>query len=147
MGLSENKSNGLTFEDLFQKQARRSGFLVKKNPLTARHTWTGRVQLLKGELDFTIVNPHGKVGYFDCKSWGSDHFIYSDIDAKQIERAVLWNEWMVPAGFICWFRPINQIVFFSGRKINQAGPRTRFTVKDGLVLGRFETFDLRALMR
>lgn len=147
MGTAENQQEGKLFEELFTKQAQRAGFLVQKNLLSAKFTWGGRTQLVKSQLDFTLADQTGKVGFFDTKSYGKDFFTFSDLDPKQVERALLYNEWSIPSGFVVWFRPSNRVVFFSGRLITQRGSRSRFQSLDGVSLGSFERFDLKLALR
>jgi hypothetical protein len=141
-----NKANGNAFEDLFLRQARRNGLLVIKHFLTARFTYRGRVQIIPGELDFKIANQQGRIGYFDCKTYHDSHFVYSALDSDQVKRAVTYNHYCIPSGFIVWFRQINQVVFYSGHAIARKGPGSRFEPSDGQSLGPFENFDLKPLL-
>lgn len=142
----ENQVVGKQFEELFFRQAQRSGLLPLKNHLACRFLYGGRVQVIKGELDFKLITQEGRTGYFDCKSYQDDHFTYSMIEPKQIERSQLYNDWNVPSGFVVWFRKANAVCFFPGRAIALRGPGSRFERKDGIFLGRFENFNLKAVM-
>lgn len=143
---SDNRDSGSAFEDLFFKQAQRNGLLVIKNHYTAKFTYKGRLQIVKGELDFKMISQQGDVGYFDCKSYDGEYFTYSQIDEDQLKRAITYNNWAVPSGFVVWFRKVNLIVFFSGHVIARKGARERFDMEDGLVLGRWDNFNLRPLL-
>lgn len=144
---SSNREQGKAFEELFIRQAQRNGLLVIKNWYTAKFTYTGRLQVVPGELDFKIANQKGRVGYFDCKTYGEDHFIYSDLDKDQVERAVTYNHYRIPSGFIVWFRKSNVVAFYSGHAVKRIGPGSRFLPSDGQRLGSYEEFDLKPLLR
>lgn len=146
MGVRKNKSEGDIFEELFLKQAQRNGLLPIKNPLSARHTYSGRVQLLKSDLDYKLISQSGRVGFFDCKSFQGAHFDHSAIEPDQIKRAATYNYWNVPSGFVVWFRGINVISFFTGAQIATKGPRTSFRPPEGQILGKFDGFDLKRLL-
>lgn len=147
MGVNQNRQEGKIFETLFEKQAKRSGFLVEKNGLTAKILWAGRPQLMKSQLDFLLADRSGRVGLFDCKSFDSDHFTFSDLNLKQVERAALYNEWGIPSGFVVWFRKSNRVVFFKGSQVRARGPRTRFLDSEGVHLGTFSIFDLHHVLK
>lgn len=144
---NSNRLEGKFFEELFKKRAQMNGLLARKNHLTAIVTgFNGRVNVVKSELDFTLINQDGRCGFFDCKSFGGDRFSHSFLNPKQIERAVLYNDWNVPSGFVFYFRKTNQIVFYSGKHIESVGPKNSFGPEDGQLLGRAELFDLKPLL-
>lgn len=137
---------GRIFEKLFIRQAQRNGLLAIKNHLSAKHGWKGRLILIKSELDFKLITQSGRVGFFDCKSFAGEKFTYSMIDPDQMQRAITYVEWNVPAGFVIWFRKYNRVVFFSVATIANKGPGTSFGPRDGDLLGRYEEFNLKRLM-
>jgi hypothetical protein len=147
----EGRLFGASFEKALQLQGRSNGLLVLQNKLTAIPLGGGGVRVLKSELDFTLARKaDGRVAFVDAKTYATDYFDYSNLLSKkpphdhQIQRAALYNEFGVPSGFVCWFRPpCDQIVFFSGRQVLMAGPGTRFRPQYGLFLGRLNEFDLR----
>lgn len=140
-----NQDYGKFWEDVFERMCRYNGLFPKKNPLSAKIIGRNRVQLLKSDLDYRVVTRDGRVGYFDCKCYGKSHFVFSDLDSNQVEQAVLFNEWNVPAGFVVFFRDSNEAAFFPGKTIAQAGPGSRFTISEGVSLGRLESLDLKRL--
>jgi len=144
---SENQQQGKIFETLFFKQAQRLGITVIKNHQACRVIFKGRVQLIKGELDFKLITQNGRVGYFDCKTYSENYFTYSEIDKDQLERSILYNELNAPSGFVVWFRPENKILFYSGKSIQKLGPRSRFDSSNGILLGRFEQFNLNMIIK
>lgn len=145
--VTQNKEIGNQWEELFRGAAQRNGFLVMENHLCCRYTYGGRVQVIKGELDFRMVSTIGQVGYFDCKAFCGDRFNFSDLDAHQIERSELYNDWGIPSGFVIWFYDIKEVFFFSGHYIARKGSGTSFVASEGQALGRFESFDVKAIMR
>ena|SRR5258708_3418620 len=95
-----NRDIGAWFETLFQWQGRRRGLLIRKNELSARRIGAGRVQTMKSELDFTLIQKPGRVGYFDCKAFDDSGFTFSKLKPHQLKRAIEYNDWGVPAGFV-----------------------------------------------
>lgn len=147
MGFNENRDEGAYFEGVFEFHAKRCGMYPKKNYLTARHQgYSGRVKVLKSNLDYTLITQEGRVGYFDCKSFQGENFTYSMIDIDQLKLADTYFYWNVPTGFIVWLRQINKVVFYTPRKIIMKGARNSFGVEDGLLLGSLESCDLRPVM-
>lgn len=145
--VAENKAKGNEFEALFKKQAQLSGLFLEKNELSAKLGWRGRAKLLKSELDFKLIDMMGRVGFFDAKCFEGEGFPYSHLDPNQIRRASNYNRWNVPSGFVVWFHEHNRIVFYSGLEVVRKGSRTSFTMFEGRLLGRYESFDLRSLLR
>ncbi len=138
---------GSIWESLYFDEAKRSGLLARKAPLSCRVMWKGRIQLLPSQLDYQLADrASGRVGFFDCKCFEEDHFVYSQIDSNQLEQAVLWNEWNIPAGFVIFFRSTRQVVFFPGYIIANKGPQTRFTAKEGTRLGDWSKFSLKPIL-
>lgn len=132
---------------MFKKRAQSAGLLAEKNHLTARYTYNGRITVTKSNLDYTLINQDGKIGYFDCKSFLSDHFTYSALEPHQIDLSIKYERWCVPSGFVVWFRQVNKIVWFKGLDIQRKGPGSRFTTQDGILLGSIEMFDLNKLLK
>lgn len=141
-----NKDEGNIFEQRFLKQARSNGLWAKKNELCCKFIYGGHLRVVKSNLDYFLADQLGRVAYLDCKSYGGDFFTYSDIDKDQLDRAVEFNNWNIPAGFVIWFRVLNRISLFTGLKISANGPRSRFEPMDGLFLGSFEEFDLKGIL-
>jgi hypothetical protein len=142
---NENRAQGKIFEDLFLNQARRLGFYAKKHELACRYVGQGRLQPIKSDLDFKIIADDGRVGFFDCKSYGAEKFSFSEIDPQQMKLAYDYNAYKVPAGFVVWFRTPNAVVYFSGSSLVKKGSGCSFTTTDGQYLGRFERFNLKAI--
>lgn len=133
------RQRGNAFEDMFERLLRYQGFLPLKNRLTVRVIGKGKYLPEKSQLDYTIIQRTGEVGFFDCKSYEGDSFRFSQITKHQLDRAIMYNLWLVQAGFIVWFRKINQIVYFSGVRVkdlegHSIGP------SNGMILGPLENF-------
>jgi hypothetical protein len=143
---NNNRINGAFFEQVFMRQARSNGLYVKRNELSCRRVGA-RWLPLKSHLDFMVCTRDGQVGMFDCKSFEAGHFEYARLDSKQVDQAVLLNEWKVSAGFVVYFEKVRQVVFWTGQQIRAQGPRTRFEPSSALVLGRIEQFDTQLLFQ
>lgn len=140
--LAVNKVEGNQLEAIFERSARLQGFATRKVPLSGQWGYDGAFKPIDSELDFQLIL-EGAVGYVDTKCFQSDFFAVSQLNKKQIERAKWYNDYLVPAGLVVWFKPINKIVFFSG---NHLLARSAFHWQDGLQLGTFENFNLRLIV-
>lgn len=141
---NDNRIEGSAFEKLFLKRAQLSGLLAIKNHLQAKMTYGGRYQVLKSDLDYKLITQEGRIGFFDCKNFASDSFPRSQISDNQVERAILYNEWKVPAGFIVFFRAAKSVCFFSGMDL-EGKEGGRLSYLDGFLLGTWDSFDLKLL--
>lgn len=140
----DNRDQGAAFEKIFERQARHEGYLPIRTG--QKCIWTGRgIQVLAGQLDYTVLERGNRTAFLDCKSWLDGHFTFSDINAKQLTQACLLNEWGHLAGFVCLDLKTYDVGFFSGHQIMQAGPGSGFDVREGLPLGRLETMSLRPI--
>jgi hypothetical protein len=147
MEARKNASIGGGFEKIFESAAMHQGFLVCKNHLSAKFKYNGELELIPGELDFKIISKRGGIAFLDMKSFGDREFPFSSLKAHQVQRAGLYNEWNVVAGFIVWFRPIDTVVFYSGHDVQRSGPGTSFAPEDGMILGGLANFDLNLVLR
>lgn len=137
-----NRLEGKSFEEIFKSQAQRCGLLVLPNRLTARYIQGGRVLMEKSNLDFMVSNQMGTVGFLDAKSFAGSKFSFSEIEPHQLDRAVLYNDYSIPSGFVVFFRAEKVVCFYSGRQIQQKGIGNSFSFHEGLYLGGFWNFDL-----
>lgn len=140
-----NRTNGAGWEEIFRRQADRNGLLAKKVGLSARFIGPKKVVAAKSFLDFQLITPGGKVAFLDTKTWLKNYFTFSDIDENQLKKAVEYNKWGVPAGFVCLFRESNRVAFFQGVAIAELGTGNRFSVESGVALGMIGEFDLRRI--
>jgi hypothetical protein len=146
MASDSNREIGKVFEELFKNQAKFSGLLALKNPQAAQYTYNGKLKPIPGDLDFKLIDSKGNVGYFDCKSFDGEKFSFSELKEHQVDRACLYNEWGVPAGFVVCFRESRRVVYYPGGYVKAKGPRTSFSCYEGLFLGFFENFNLKMIM-
>ena len=147
MSVHENRASGKHFELLFRAQCERLGYLVVKNDLSARHLRGGKVRLLKSQLDFLVITREGRCGLFDCKSFEGSYLTRSQLNDQQVERAYLYNEFNLPAGFIVWHRETNKIVYYKGELIVKIGSKARFDPSNGTPLGEIFRFDISIAMK
>jgi len=141
MDFVSGKDAGTTFEKLFERQCQLAGLWAEPNHTRAKRGWKGKLQELKSNLDYTVIARDGRIGFFDCKTFDEPHFTFSRIPEHQRDLAQRYNEWGVPAGFVVWFRPINQVCFYPGWLLAGRGPGTRFLPLDGVPLGTWGRFD------
>lgn len=133
------RQRGNAFEDIFERLLRYQGFLPIKNRLSVKVIGPKKFIPEKSQLDYTVINREGQVGFFDCKSYREDSFPFSRITKHQIDKAIMFNHWLVSAGFIVWLRSINLVVYFSGFHIEQMQGKS-LGPKDGIILGPLENF-------
>jgi penicillin-binding protein-related factor A (putative recombinase) len=142
----KNHEDGKTFEKILKNQGMRCGLLVLKNNLSAKYIQGGRVLLEKSNLDFMIANQRGVVGFFDAKSFDGDSFKFSEISPHQLERAKLYNDYEIPAGFVVFFRELKKVFFYSGKAMITKGPNNSFSPEDGVLLGNLWQFNLSLIL-
>lgn len=147
MKVSKNKAEGAAFEHIFSIQARLNGLFCEKNNLSAKFIPGRRTLIIKSELDYKLIDRSGCVGFFDCKSYAKEFFNFSDIDKNQLLRAIRYNDWNVPSGFVVWFRAINKVVSFSGHLIQGYGPGHKFLYDHGRSIGSIEGFNLKDILK
>jgi hypothetical protein len=143
---NQNRRNGSGWEGIIQRRAFMSGMLAKKVGLSA--ILNGKTAVpVRSFLDFQIISRDGRVAFLDAKCWEKAYFTYSDINVVQLDRALEYNKWNVPAGFLCLFRKSNEVAYFPGSWIASRGPRTRFNPGDGIELGQLMDFDLNLIFQ
>jgi hypothetical protein len=57
----------------------------------------------------------------------------------------MYGEWNILSGFAVLLRKHRDVVFYPGFFIEKLGPGTRFTVSNGLFLGKLENLNLKLL--
>lgn len=141
------RDHGKQFEEVFIKQAASNGLYCKKNPLACRHVWNGRLQLIPGNLDFTLANDKGSVGFFDAKSFDGDRFKFSAINEDQLSLAKTYEDWKIRSGFVIYLRDLDVVSWFTASQILEVGSGNSLTPENGKVLGTIMYFDLKRLLR
>ena len=139
----ENRQYGKFFEQAIERLCRYQQILPLRNPLSCQFIKKGEVKLIKSGLDFTLIKK-GKLVFVDCKTFSDEKFNYSQITEHQLKKACELNRHYVVAGFLCWFRFKNEVVFFLGKDIECKGKKCSFHFTEGLQLGKLEkiNFDL-----
>lgn len=137
-----NREEGKTFELIFERQCKLSGLWVEQNHLKAKRGYKGRLIAMESNLDFTVVDKGGRVGFFDCKSFDGESFKFSEIPPHQLDLATRYNDWKVPAGFVVWFREVDRVVFFSGAFLRAVGGGNSLCWSGGVQLGKWSRFDI-----
>ncbi len=102
---------------------------------------------MKSNLDYTVIDKSGRTAFVDCKNYQNEFFTFSQINKRQIERAIKYEEFNLVSGFVCWFRSVNRIGFFSGTQVFKAGKGTRFSMSDAVDLGCLESLRLETLFK
>lgn len=142
MPVALNKREGAFFEAMFVARAGACGCKALKNELSARILGNGKATVIKSDLDFRLIRRDGRVAYIDNKSFSGAFFTYSQINSSQLKRALAYESYNVPSGFVVWLKAISKVVFFKGTVIYAAGPKSRFCLSDGIILGDPFSFDV-----
>ena len=142
----DNRDQGKLFEILFVQMCQYSGLKVEQNHIKARRAWKGKLIALESNLDFTIANREGRVGFVDAKSFEGSSFAYSNITdggrrTHQLQQADENNQWNIPSGFVIFFRGCGKVCFYSGGYIEDRGPGQRFNWVEGIYLGTWDKFN------
>ncbi|RYF52455.1 MAG: hypothetical protein EOO38_00150 [Cytophagaceae bacterium] len=141
----QNKHVGAHFEKLLVHRAQLCGLLILRNELSFRYQGGGKMLPIRTDLDFRICNKRGQTAFCDAKSFDQDYFTFSQITEHQLRRARIYEAYNVPAGFVVWFKPSQQVLFYAGNVLHQMGPRSRFTSAHGVSLGHALNFDPRLI--
>lgn len=147
MRANQNRIKGAQFESLLVCRAGASGMKALKNELSFRYLPGGRIKPIRADLDFRVLKGDGRVAWVDCKSFDAISFTYSQIDKHQLQRALAYQQYMVPAGFVVWLEPLRQVVFYSAQCLWRRGPGARFRAEDGMGLGDSYGFDLSSIFQ
>lgn len=142
-----NQRQGAAFEKLFEHYAKTAGLLAVRNGQIVRWLPNGNTLAVKSNLDWTLIADCGRVAFVDTKSFQGDSFTFSMIDGRQLGLALAYTTRGCEAGFAVHLRALNEIVFYSADAIMLKGPRSRFDVADGRLLGTLHGFDLRQIWR
>lgn len=142
-----NKREGAQFEAQFAARCGVDGLKALKNPLAFKYLKGGRIQPIRCDLDYRVLRQDGRVAFIDTKCFDAAHFTYGMLETHQIQRAICYAAWQVPAGFVVYLKGCQKIVYYTGATIGTLGPRTRFTVSHGHVLGVPYDFDTSGIFR
>lgn len=140
-----NQRQGAAFEAAFAWEATRNDLLAVRNGQAVRYLPGGRILAVRSNLDWTLVGREGLICFVDTKSFAGRHFTFSQLESHQLARACRYMERGFLAGFCVHFRQTDVVAFFSGRQVQDAGPRSAFGPARGRVLGHLRAFDLRRL--
>lgn len=130
-----NRANGAGFEKIFEFQARRQGFLVVRNELSARFIGPKKLIPVKSNLDWTLIRRDGAVAIIDTKCF-ADRFSPSQIDPTQLNRALAYEAFSLPSGFVVWHRKPDKVIYYSASDCKSGD----FI---GIALGSIADFDLK----
>jgi len=130
-----NKAQGARFEALFAARCGVDGLKALKNPLSFKYLPGGRIQPIRADLDFRVLRRDGRVCYVDTKSFDEEAFTFSQLETHQIQRAMQYDSFKVPAGFVVLLRPLDRVFYYPAHVIFCHGPRTRFLPSHGHPLG------------
>lgn len=145
MAVAQNKNQGAFFERVFEVQAKRALMLCQKQALAFRYLKGGKILPVRAELDFSLINQAGQVCYVDCKTFAGDKFTFGQLNETQLKRAVRYNAWGIPSGFVVHFLGTGDVYYYMGQEVARLGPRTRFDARNGRKLGVLMRFDLNLI--
>lgn len=137
------KQRGDLFEQAIVVQARAQGIWAKHQGMSARKIGFNKIVPVKSDLDFKLITRSGRVAFIDAKTFEESYFTYSELNPDQVKKAVEYNEWAIPSGFVVWLRKNNEVFYYPGNLVDQLGKGTRFSSINGVHLGYFEDFKIR----
>lgn len=140
-----NQRQGAFFEGAFDLECRRNDLLPVRNGQRVRFLPGGKILAIKSNLDWTVLGKEGLAAFVDNKSFQGKAFTYSQLDAHQLRLACDYQNRGFLAGFVVHFRETDVVVFFNGRQIQAAGPKSRFEAAQGRILGHLRSFDVRRI--
>jgi len=125
---------------MFIARAGVDGLKALKNHLSFKYLPGGRIQPIRADLDFRVLRRDGRVAYVDTKSFDAAFFTFSQLEPHQIQRALQYDAYSVPAGFVVYLKPLGQVYYYPAHAVISKGPRSRFAPKDGHLLGAAYAF-------
>ena len=144
-----SKIEGNAFEEILARAARFEGIAIIKIPDGARRVPRpgGRPLLLpvKTPFDFFFAK-NGKVAVVDAKTTSGSNFSYGMITVHQVLSLLDMENNGVRAGYIVYFRKVNQIVFLSATQLALLRPLQSLTPADGMNLGTVFEMKLGGLL-
>lgn len=143
MGIS-GKRQGNQFEELFERSARRQCFGVLKIPDGCRRVGLNKIIPVKTPCDFILMF-QGQSIFIDTKTQGAGQtFPTANINLDQVMAMRGMVDHGALGGYVCWFRDINQVVYYSCKLLHEA--QEGLFYKDGVILGPIEQIDLKRIL-
>lgn len=99
----------------------------------------------KTPFDFIIVEKGGRSIFLDTKSYDKNRITNSDLKDHQVNSLLYLYNHNCIAGYLVNFKPIDKIVYFSAKQLNELYKGQGLGVEDGLVIGNSFEFDLSKL--
>jgi len=102
----------------------------------------GARQLIRVRTPFDfIVSDHYQAAFLDTKTVQKSSFGYKEIDQNQLGNLLkLWRHGHA-AGYLIYFRPIDQVIFFHAGLLNDVRPGNGLFLPSGLLLGGISDFN------
>lgn len=146
-GLKAKKA-GQAFEQIFHAVCNRYAIVCTEIPDGCFRVSTPKGLLLRPcttPFDFLICKS-GKAAAIDCKTLDEDSFSYSNLVEHQVQSLYDIGG-HIPAGYVVWFRPCGNVVFFDHIKLRTLQPRASLKSSDGILLGPIKNFDPLRILR
>ena len=145
-----NKRQGSQFEAILYHACIRSGIAIVRIEDGCMRTGTfKRFKLIpkKQPCDFIMAH-QGRSAAIDSKTIGQGKtFAYASINASQVHSMNFLAEQGMIAGYLCWFRQIDKLVFFTTKQLLACHPGTSLSIDEGLDLNTIEDPKLINLFR
>lgn len=140
----EAKRRGDEFEDILYAQAIEQGFAIVKIPPGCKQIGRNRLIRVKSPFDYLIAKSAQMVA-FDCKSTALNKFPSSLVKWHQVENLEWLEKKDIEAGYLIWFRKLDQIHFFSAKYMHD-NPRKIAPEFSTRFLGNRQNFDLNKML-
>lgn len=136
-----NRIEGLQFELLLEREARRQSVLTIKMPLGCRRVGPHKLIQIKTPFDYILIHD-GVSSYVDAKSFNTDSVSFSQLTDHQIVTLKRIQESGAKAGYLVFHRPSNIIAFYKASLLCKLQSGMSCHYSEAEYLGKFEDFCL-----
>jgi hypothetical protein len=140
-----SKTEGMWFENFIHRQAVVSGWVVFHIPQGCKIIGAGKIVMVETPFDFVFVK-NGHAVFADAKSFDDTRISKSKLKAHQVDAMAKAAAAGCRAGYIVFFRPIQEYRFFDAKQLLALRPGTSYAAADGILLGQGEDFDLEKVL-
>lgn len=134
---SKARNAGDYFESLLEFHCRSQKIALTKIPTGCRLAYVrGKLTpiVIPTPYDYALFK-NGKSVCLDCKTIEEGNFTYSAVKQHQVDSLLEIERQNVPAGYLVYYRNINQVYFFLASTIKMLEPRESLKLSDGALIG------------
>ncbi len=139
------KNRGASFERMIVSVGERTGWDVFRIA-DGCEGFGPTLRKVSQPFDFFAIKEESLAIFFDAKSNDKDTFQYTSIKQNQLQN-LLKIEQSFPAGYLVFFQPIDQIVFFNASQLKTLKFRQSLKPSDGINIGSFIVHNLSEIIK